>query len=269
MLFYLDSIHKYRIFVTSIKTNTNNLIFTFMKTKQIIFGVLYAIGIVLFIYVGNLIAALLVFIVLLDSIALVSMRKKIDDQKEDFEKTLTNRRVAYDKMYAQAMQLTEDLKQKNDEIDLWKKGFNDLDEILTGLNIITSELFEIIDERNAEISELKPLAQSRLDYLQHERERKKTFRKANADLLKVRRFAKKYAGRIVVRKDGGSFGLTEKEAKAIVCGYDNKHDLLIVGVNSRGFINLDTYDILTKHNRQGYAYAPLTSIKLLKNETKN
>lgn len=205
-----------------------------MKTKQIIFGVLYAIGIVLFIYVGNLIAALLVFIVLLDSIALVSMRKKIDDQKEDFEKTLTNRRVAYDKMYSQAMQLTEELKQKN-----------------------------------AEISELKPLAQSRLDYLQHERERKKTFRKENADLLKLRRFAKKYAGRLVVRKDGGSFGLTEKETTAIVCGYDNKHDLLIVGVNSRGFINLDTYDILTKHNRQGYSYAPLTSIKLLKNETKN
>ena len=200
-----------------------------MKTKQIIFGVLYAIGMVLFISVGNLIAALLVFIVLLYSIALVSMRKKIDDQREDFEKTLTNRRVAYDKMYAQAMQLTEELKQKN-----------------------------------AEIAELKPLAQQRLDYLQHERDRKKNFSKENSDLIKVRRFAKKHAGRIVVRKDGGSFGLTEKEAKAIVCGYDCKHDLLIVGVNSRGFINLDDYDILTKHNKQGYAYVPLTSIKIVK-----
>ena len=93
-----------------------------MKTKQIIFGVIYAIGMVFFISVGNLISALLVFILLLYSIAIFSMRKKIDDQKEDFEKTLTNRRVAYDKMYAQAMQLTEELKQKNEEIDLWKKS---------------------------------------------------------------------------------------------------------------------------------------------------
>ena len=205
-----------------------------MKTKHVIFGVLYAVGMVFFISVGNLIAALLVFIVLLDSIALVSMRKKIDDQKGDFEKTLTNRRVAYDKMYAQAMRLTEELKEKNEEI-----------------------------------AEIKPLAQQRLDYLQHERDRKKSFREKKSDLLKVRRFAKKYAGRVVVRKDGGSFGLTANEATAIVCGYYNKHDLLIVGVNSRGFINLDTYDILTKHNRQGYAYVPLESIKLLKNETKN
>ena len=240
-----------------------------MKTKQIIFGVIYAIGMVFFISVGNLISALLVFILLLYSIAIFSMRKKIDDQKEDFEKTLTNRRVAYDKMYAHAMQLTEELKEKNEEIDLWKKGFYDLDEVLTGYKESTAELFEIIDERNSEISELKPLAQQRLDYLQHERDRKKNFSKENSDLIKVRRFAKKHAGRIVVRKDGGSFGLTEKEATAIVCGYDKKHDLLIVGVNSRGFINLDDYDILTKHNKQGYAYVPLTSIKLVKHETKN
>ena len=199
-----------------------------MKTKHVIFGVLYAISTAYFIFVGNLTASILMLIILLCTIALSSMKKNLEASKMNFEKTLSHRKKAFDEMFETNMQLTEELKEKNEEI-----------------------------------AEIKPLAQQRLDYLHHERDRKKSYRKENSDLLRVRRFAKKHAGRVVVRKDGDCFGNSD-ETTAIVCGYYNKHDLLIVGVNSRGFINLDTYDILTKYNRQGYAYVPLTSIKLVK-----
>ena len=239
-----------------------------MKTKHVIFGVLYAISTAYFIFVGDLIASILMLIILLCMIALSSMKKNLEASTLNFEKTLSHRKKAFDEMFETNMKLTEELKQKTDEIDLWKKGFYDLEEVLNGFKESTTELFAVIDSRNSEIAELKPLAQQRLDYLHHERDRKKSYRKENSDLLRVRRFAKKHAGRVVVRKDGDCFGNSD-ETTAIVCGYDDEHGSLIVGINSGGWINLDSSDVIIKKHGHDYSYVTLTSIKLIKNETKN
>lgn len=233
-----------------------------MKTKHFIFGVIYAIMFIYFLSVGNGWAVFLTILLLLCDIVIIGLKKDFDKSKLEFEKTLTNRRVAYDKMYSQAMQLTEELKQKNEEIDLWKKGFYDLEEVLNGFEKSTNDLFEIIDERNSEIAELKPLAQQRLKYLQHERERKKTFRKENADLLKVRRFAKKHVGRIVKRKDG--FDLNSSgEDTAMICGYDKNVDVLIIS-STKGWTKVSEWDVVLKESGTGYDYIDLNSIKLVK-----
>ena len=137
-----------------------------------------------------------------------------------------------------------------------------MEEVLNGFEKSTNDLFEIIDERNSEIAELKPLAQQRLKYLQHERERKKTFRKENADLLKVRRFAEKHVGRIVKRKDG--FDLNSSgEDTAMICGYDKNVDVLIIS-STKGWTKVSKWDVVLKESGTGYDYIDLNSIKLVK-----
>ena len=156
-----------------------------MKTKHVIFGVLYAIMFISFSSVGNGWAVFLTFLLLLCDISGISLRKDFDKAKLDFEKTLFRRKKAFDEMFEINMQLMEDIRAIRVELK----------------------------QKDAEIAELKPLAKQRLDYLQHERDRKKTFR--------AEKLIKKYVKENLGKEVNYSFGNGEKY---FLAGYRERND---------------------------------------------